>query len=282
MKIALLGGGVVGQTYGAAFAKNGATLAGICDSKPSDALKALAAELGVAVHPTPGEWLADVDMVISAVFGTVALPVFEAALPFLTAGTQYVDMTTADPEDMQRADALAKAKGIRFTDVAITGAVNLQGIRTPLLFAGADANAAAALYISSGSPVNVVGPKPGDAATLKLLRSIFTKGMEALAVECLVTAEKRGLREELHLVLKDIDDGSLRNLMESMVRTHIEHSGRRANEVIEAQRQMQAAGVTPVVMPAVQARFEQTVQQLAARGYTGKDTEAALQWLSTP
>ncbi len=280
MKTIILGGGVVGQCYAQALAAQGHALAGFCDPQPGDALRALAQAHGAPIHAEPGAWMQGAELAVSAVFGTAALGVARAALAHLPRGALYVDMTTADPEDMVRADQIAQAGGHRFVDVAITGAVNLSGARTPLLCAGGSAAEVAALLGACGAPIRTVGARPGDAASLKLLRSIFTKGMEALAVECLVTAERKGLRAELHEVLSDIDEGSLRETMESMVRTHIPHAARRRNEVIEAQRQMRLAGVAPIVLPGVEQLFERTQQALAAQGYGGQNTADALAWLA--
>ena len=280
MNIAILGGGVVGQCYADAFAAQGHCIVGVADVRPSAQLLQWAGERKIALHPAAGEWLHAADLVVSAVFGTVALDVARMALPHLAGHAIYVDMTTADPADMAQANELAGHLGHQFVDVAITGAVNLSGARTPLLCAGDKAETVRELYASIGASIRVVGSKPGDAATLKLLRSIFTKGMEALTIECLVTAEKRGLRAELHKVLSDIDEGSLPELMESMVRTHIAHAGRRRNEVVEAQQQMRLSGVDPVVMPAVQQLFERTAAAPAFTQFDGKDTAAALNWLA--
>ena len=127
--------------------------------------------------------------------------------------------------------------------------------------------------------IQVVGTQPGDAASLKLLRSIFTKGLEALSVECLLTAERQGLRAQLHDILGDIDQTSLKLLMESMVQTHIEHSARRQKEVAEAQRQMQQVGIRPLVLPAVEALFQRTATRQAHTPFKGQGIEAALEWL---
>lgn len=273
---------MVGQCYAQALQAQGHTIAAFCDHAPSDALRALAAQLGAPIHAAPGPWLADAELAVSAVFGTAALDLARASFAHLQAGALYLDMTTADPQAMREAEALARQRGVRFVDVAITGAVNLSGARTPLLCAGADAGEAARLLAACGAPVQVAGDQPGDAAELKLLRSIFTKGLEALAVECLVTAERKGLRETLFRVLSDIDQGSLRETMESMVRTHIVHAGRRRNEVVEARRQMELAGVPAIVLAGVQQRFEHTLAQQQARPYAGQTTADALAWLGAP
>lgn len=280
MKIALIGGGMVGRSFGEALAANGMTVAWIWDAKPSAELQAFAKSMGASVHEGPGPWLAKADLVVSAVFGTVAYEVAELAMPHMHANALFVDMTTADPSDMEKASALSKKHHVSFVDVAITGAVNLHGAKTPLLCAGEKAEDIAQIFKKLGTPIQVVGDKPGDAAALKLLRSIFTKGLEAISVECLLTAEKRGLRNQIHEILSDVDQGSLRALMESMVCTHIEHSARRQKEVVEAQRQMVQAGVVPLVTHSVEQLFARTANRQSTSPFAGKGIESALVWLA--
>ncbi|MDH0365232.1 NAD(P)-dependent oxidoreductase [Comamonas aquatica] len=280
MKFAVLGGGMVGSCYTQALLQQGHVLVGLCDLQPSNQISTTVQEAGAQIHNAPGAWLSDADVVLSAVFGTVAHEIFRASLGHLKRGTLYVDMTTADPLEMKACAALARETQVDFVDVAITGAVNLGGAKTPLLLAGEQAQAVQELYAPFGGSVRVVGSNPGEAASLKLLRSIFTKGMEALAVECLGTAEAMGLREQLYVVLEDIDQTPLRSLMESMVQTHIPHSGRRRNEVIEAQHQIKAQGLLPIVSQGVEAMFAATAQAQATHPYSGTSITDALHWLN--
>lgn len=274
---------MVGACYMQAFLEQGHSLVGLCDLQPNAAVAGTVQAAGAHVHTAPGAWLAGADVVVSAVFGTVAREVFAASLPHLQQGAVYVDMTTADPGEMRECAELAQGgaqgRAVHFVDVAITGAVNLGGKKTPLLVAGGKAGFVQELFLPLGGSVRVVGEQPGDAASLKLLRSIYTKGVEALAVECLVTAEQMGLREPLYAVLQDIDETPLRTLMESMVRTHIPHSARRRNEVAEAQQQMVRNGLAPIVSPAVEALFATTARAHAAQPFTGASTDEAIAWL---
>ena len=276
---------MVGACYMQAFVEQGNSLVGLCDLQPNAAVAAAVQAAGAQVHTTPGAWLAGADVVVSAVFGTVARSLFEACLPHLGNGAVYVDMTTADPQEMRACAGLAErgaqGRAVHFVDVAITGAVNLGGKKTPLLVAGGKAGFVQKLFLPFGGSVRVVGEQPGDAAALKLLRSIYTKGTEALAVECLVTAQQMGLREQLYAVLQDIDETPLRTLMESMVRTHIPHSTRRRNEVAEARQQMARHGLAPIVLPAVEALFAATAQAHAAQPFTGTSTDEAIAWLGS-
>jgi 3-hydroxyisobutyrate dehydrogenase-like beta-hydroxyacid dehydrogenase len=257
------------------------TVGWIWDANPAPELHQWADSVQASVFTDAGPWLSEAELVVSAVFGSAAYEVAQKAVAHMRQGACFVDMTTADPDDMEKAAALLKSQGMAFVDVAIVGAVQLHRAKTPLLCAGEKADEVAALFTQLGTPIQVVGRQPGDAAALKLLRSIFTKGLEALSIECLLTAEKRGLREQVHAILSDVDQGSLRALMESMVCTHIEHSARRQQEVVEAQRQMQHAEVSPLVTSAVEQLFARTAHNQSTTPYTGKNIESALEWLAT-
>ena len=118
---------------------------------------------------------------------------------YLRPATVIVDLTTAAPGDKQTAFHLAAEHHIQYVDAVILGAIALTGAATPLLAAGPAGAEAMRDFAGLGAPVRVLPQaRPGDAAALKLLRTILTKGLEALAVECLVAAEKQGIRTELY------------------------------------------------------------------------------------
>lgn len=121
----------------------------------------------------------------------------------------------------------------------------------------------------------------GDAISLKFLRSVLTKGMEALSVELLMSAEKQGVREELYAQLSDIDKIALRSVIDSMVRTHVIHAQRRAHEVQDAQRELTSLGLRSTVLPGVEERFHKTIESLAAHPLPVAEpsVEQALDWL---
>ena len=63
---------------------------------------------------------------------------------------------------------------------------------TPALASGDGAERFAEIVQPLGMPVEVVGDEPGDAAGLKLLRSVFMKGVAASALESVEGAKARG------------------------------------------------------------------------------------------
>ncbi|WP_313440077.1 NAD(P)-binding domain-containing protein [Novosphingobium sp.] len=269
MTIAIIGCGEVGLIYATAFEEAGHSLA-LCDLRPSERALAFAHERGLQLHPAPGAWIANCDIVVSVVFGTVSLAVAKQALAEMKAGALYVDMTTADPAAIRVAAALAAEQGVDYADVAILGAVALSGRRTNLLGAGSGIAATAALFDAIDAPFKQVEDgTAGDAAAIKILRSVFTKGLEALTVECFLAADQQGVTDKLHDALSDIDQASLRDFLGTLIRTHVVHAGRRLKEVEEAERQLKQAGLPVAVLPGVRALFERTKTRIEASPLPG-------------
>lgn len=281
MKIAIIGAGEVGLTYARPWVAAGHQIV-LCDLKPSSLASAFADEQGLALFTSIAEAVSGCEAVVSCVFGTVSLTVAEQAFAAMPPGALYVDMTTADPAQIRKAAGIALERGIDYVDVAILGAIALTHEKTNLLAAGAGIAQALDLYASAGAPLKQVGGgSAGDAAALKILRSVFTKGLEALTIECFMAAEQQGVTDQLHEALSDIDQASLRSFLGTLIRTHVVHAPRRLKEVEEAERQLQAAHMPVAVLPGVKALFQRTSEQMAAAPLeTASPTlEQAFTWL---
>ena len=281
MHIAIIGLGEVGRCYAAALHGAGFELS-LCEARPAPAAAKLAADWGLALHAKPGAWLAQAEWVLSCVTGAVALEVVQQLAPLLAPGASIADLTTASPDTKRRAARQAAEHGLRYVDTAIMGAISLNLARTPLLAAGAGADAFKELLERAGAPVQVLaGAVAGDAISLKILRSVFTKGMEALCVELLMSAEKQGVREQLYAQLNDIDQTPLRSFIDMLVRTHVVHARRRAHEVHDAQGELLAQGLPSLVLPGVEHRFRHTAAALEQHppAMAEPNIDQALQWL---
>ena len=84
-----------------------------------------------------------------------------------------------------------------------------QGIKAPMLVAGEDVEPVVAWMNANGFVATLLGPKPGSASSVKMLRSVIMKGIEALGVEALVTAERQGILKEVMGCLGDVDADEL-------------------------------------------------------------------------
>jgi 3-hydroxyisobutyrate dehydrogenase-like beta-hydroxyacid dehydrogenase len=282
MVLCIVGYGEVGRIYAEALSAAGVTVDRICEPRFTDTSRESAAALGAGTEETLGPWLHEVDVVISAVTGSVASEVAEDCFRFMKADALFADLTTATPETMQDVASLARDRGIAFVDVAILGAVSIRKGKTALACAGEGAERFRNIADMLGAPLKVLPGPAGDAVRLKLLRSLFTKGLEALAVECLVAAERAHLRKDLYEILSDVDETPLIPFLEVLVRTHVLHAGRRHHEVSDAENQLLSDGLEPRVTPGVRGLFGRTAG--AGSPPTGEQDspsiEAALAWLA--
>jgi 3-hydroxyisobutyrate dehydrogenase-like beta-hydroxyacid dehydrogenase len=232
-EIAVLGLGEAGGRLAGDLAAAGAVVRGY-DPDPARAGTASSAE----------EAVAGADVVLSANAPGAAVAAAESALPALGEDAVYADLNTASPAMKQKLAAIA---GERFADVALLGPVPEKGLGTPALASGPAAQAFAAALQPLGMPVEVVSERAGDAAEMKLLRSVFMKGLAASAIESLDAADRAGhagwLRREIAGVI-----GA--PLLDRLVEGSRMHAARRIEEMDAARDLLLELGVEPRVTAA--------------------------------
>jgi 3-hydroxyisobutyrate dehydrogenase-like beta-hydroxyacid dehydrogenase len=187
------------------------------------------------------------DVVLSVNAAANALPAAREALPALSPGAIYADLNTAGPELKRELAALVEGGGAQFADVALLGPVPDRGLRTPALASGAGARAFAEAFEPLGMPVEAVSEQPGDAAALKLLRSVFMKGLAAAALESLAAADAAGQREWLEGQLGAVIGGQL---LERLVEGSRVHAARRVDELAAARELLLSLGIEPRITEA--------------------------------
>jgi 3-hydroxyisobutyrate dehydrogenase-like beta-hydroxyacid dehydrogenase len=194
----------------------------------------------------PAAAVAGAPVVLSLTTAAAARDAAAAALPGLESGALFADLNTAAPELKRELASLVPF----FVDVSLLGAVPVSGLATPALASGPGAERFAELFEPLGMPVEVVSDRPGDASALKLLRSVFMKGLAAAAVESLAAAEAVGRREWLEAQLAAvITPALLRRLVEGSRR----HAARRVDEMDAACELLASLGVEPRIAGASRA-----------------------------
>jgi 3-hydroxyisobutyrate dehydrogenase-like beta-hydroxyacid dehydrogenase len=151
---------------------------------------------------------------------------------------------------------------VSFADIAIMAPVPGRGLRTPMVASGPGAAAASSMLGACGATVDVLAGPAGAAATRKLLRSVFYKGMAAAAVEALLAARAAGcedwLREHIAAEFAAADGATLARLEEGSY----QHAVRRGHEMAAA-----AELLGELSVPARIARASQLwLEDLARRG----------------
>jgi len=188
--------------------------------------------------------LAGVDLVLSLVTADQALAVAEAAAECLPAGAIYCDMNSVAPQTKQEAARLIDAAGGHYVDVAVMAPVDPARLSVPLLLSGAQAQGAQARLAALGfANIRVVGEVVGRASSIKMIRSVMVKGMEALTAECILAAETAGVRAE---VLASLDASEKMKPWESRANYNLDrmlvHGLRRAAEMEEVVKTLEGLG----------------------------------------
>lgn len=223
------------------------------------ALGEAARALGIPIKGGYDATLADADLIFAVVPGEDAAPAAQAAAPHLKPGALYLDLCTVTPAMAEADRAIIEAAGARYVDVAVMGSFYSSGHKAPLLLAGEHAGEACRWLVDQGFVATVLGPRPGSASGVKMLRSIMMKGIEALAVETLVAAREQGLLEEVLACFGDVDGRPFRDTLQNLVRTHVVHAYRRWEEMGMVARTLQEAGIEPLMTGATQRTHRRTV-----------------------
>jgi 3-hydroxyisobutyrate dehydrogenase-like beta-hydroxyacid dehydrogenase len=183
--------------------------------------------------------VAGAEVVLSVNAAAVALGAAREALPALGSDALYADLNTAAPALKRQLAALV---GNGFADVGLLGPVPATGLATPALASGPGADAFAQALEPFGMPVSVVSDQAGDAAAMKLVRSVFMKGLAASALESVAAAEAAShgdwLKDEIAAVIG-------RPLLDRLLEGSRAHAARRVDELEAAAELLRELGVEP-------------------------------------
>ncbi|NQU64347.1 MAG: NAD(P)-dependent oxidoreductase [SAR324 cluster bacterium] len=110
---------------------------------------------------------------------------------------KFDNESTSSPGLKQTLAEKAAERALDFADIALMAVVPGNGIRNPALVSGTGAERFLRTFGPLGMSVESLGLTAGDAATRKLLRSVFMKDLAAVMIEALSAAQKAGMSEWL-------------------------------------------------------------------------------------
>ncbi|WP_088184579.1 NAD(P)-dependent oxidoreductase [Sphingobium sp. Z007] len=192
--ITLIGFGEAGSTFAAA----GDWRARACAYDRDPARGDVMAQLGVTRSEALSDAVCGVPVILSLVTADQALAVARDAAALMVPGTVFCDMNSVAPQTKQAAAALIEAAGGHYVDVAVMAPVDPAGLNVPLLLSGAQAaDAEARLRALGFGKTRVVGADVGRASSIKMIRSVMVKGIEALTAECVLAADAADVLDEV-------------------------------------------------------------------------------------
>lgn len=263
-----LGFGEAASLFATGFAAQGLTLSAYDPSVnggPGEALlRDRAARSGTALLPGLDAF-SDAEWIFAMVPPAKARIAATDVAPHLTADAFYVDFSSASPADKRAAADIVGASGARYVDAGIIGSVPASGHRVPVIASGPDVPAFRDAFAPFGMDIALVGDEIGIAAGTKLVRSILAKGLEALYVEALVVAERSGVTEKvLDSFCAFLDARSARETAALLLKSHVVHAARRADEVLMSRDLVLEAGVSPLMTDAIIGVMKRTAETSAA------------------
>ena len=246
--IAVLGFGEAGSLLARDLVAAGASVRGYDPAVP--------APDGVTGAGSDAEAASGADLVLSVNSAKEAVDALLASLPAMRPGAVWADLNTAAPAVKQRLAEIGRSRDVPVTDIAMMAPVPGKGLRVPMLASGEAAGEVAALLGGYGADVEVLDGPAGLAATKKLLRSVFYKGMAASIVEALEAAGAAGyedwLREHIAEELSKADASTVNRIVTGTR----QHAVRRGAEMAAAAEMLADFGVEPIMADASRALHE--------------------------
>jgi len=164
----------------------------------------------------------------------------------LKPGALWFDGNSCAPDTKRQAAAAIEGAGAHYIDMAIMAPVHPKKHLVPIKLAAPKAGDAATALRGLGMHPEVVGDTVGDASTIKMLRSVMIKGLEALVAECFLSARRAGVEEQVIASLEASDpDIAWRTRGAYNIERMIVHGARRAAELREVAKTVEGLGLYP-------------------------------------
>ena len=206
---------------------------------------ARANELDIRIKFSLQELVRDSDLIFSTVTADQAFKVARESCQFLKDGAYFFDLNSCAPSSKQNSCKSIEANGGCYVDVAVMAPVYAKKHLVPLLISGDKASQAHAILEKLPMDIKIIEGPVGRASSIKMVRSIMVKGLEALTAECTLAAvEADVLDEVLHSLSAehphfDMHKHSIYNFERSL-----SHGKRRAEELKEVSKMLQDLKLT--------------------------------------
>lgn len=178
------------------------------------------------------------NIVFSTAIPSAASHIAKEIAPYLHKDLVFIDLNSSSPMTKKKNYEYLRARSsmhaMQYVDGCIMGSVDSRGANIPIILCGEKAEYISHFMNEHGMSVDYIQGTPGDASAVKMIRSVFMKGIEVLFVEMLDGAYNYNVEET---VLKSIRDTfntySFDSLVDMLVTSHSIHAKRRFGEMTE-------------------------------------------------
>ncbi|CEL25435.1 NAD(P)-dependent oxidoreductase [Methanobacterium formicicum] len=255
IKLGFLGFGEVASTLSEGLLAHGVEVSTCLEGRSQRSME-LAKSSGVGLFDSLTELSESSDILLSAVVPAEAV-IVAAEVGGGDFDGVYVDLNNVSPGTVK--EAFSHITNGKTVDGAIMGGIK-NGLGTPIIASGEFAEDFAELN-QYGMNIEVIGPEPGQASGLKMLRSAYTKGVSALLFETLYPAYKMGVDEVLLRYLSQTEGSHFKEASISRLKSSALHAQRRAQEMSEV-HQFLSQYEDPVITPATREFFHNLLDKI--------------------
>jgi 3-hydroxyisobutyrate dehydrogenase-like beta-hydroxyacid dehydrogenase len=200
------------------------------------------------------------DIILSAVTTQAARAVARNCASFLSQGQIYVDLNSTSPNIKKELESIIEGSEAEFVEGSILGAMRTSGAGSRILMGGRRAQEVAKRLSALGLNASFYANEIGKSSAFKMLRSIFTKGVETLLLEMLLAGRRAGIDSDLW---KDISSYMNSKPFESIgsnwVISHAIAHERRYYEIQQVVETMRVLGVEPILTLGTLAVFRRSL-----------------------
>ena len=273
-RVGFIGFGEVASVFSEALGARGAEVAAhdVMMDRPGglDTLRTRDRTGGMRFLPLPG-LVAGVDCVLSTVTTSVAVAAARNAAAHLRPGQTYVDLNATAPTIKREVAAIVSATGAHFVEGAILGAIGVTGAQTKILIGDERGEQSAEMLTRLGLNTVFYSREIGKASTFKMLRSVFSKGLEALLLEYLVAGKRAGIQDDLWQEIVELfTQNSFERVATNWIQTHATAHERRYHEVVQVAAVLRELGLEPVLTGATEWFFQRSGALALKDAFAGK------------
>jgi 3-hydroxyisobutyrate dehydrogenase-like beta-hydroxyacid dehydrogenase len=246
----IVGHGVVGSLFSRLLCHHGARVLSydcLLDRPDTASLMQKKIEDDGSKACSLAEVLAASDYILSVVTPQSCREIADCVSRSLRGGQVFVDLTSTSPAVKRRIGAIVTNSGAKFVEGVILGAVS--SFTSPVILLGGPASkGAASVFQQYGLAARFYSLEIGRASAFKMLRSIFSKGIEAVLVETLVAARRAGLLDEIWEEIRTtLSTGKVESTLQTWIRSHARSAQRRCHEMQEVSQFLDEIGIQAVL-----------------------------------
>ncbi len=220
-------------------------------------IRARAQEAGVPLLNSALEVAKGSDVLFAAVPSSNTLEVCRLVRDVLRPGQLYVDVSASTPRVKQQIWDQIKDTGVLFVDAAMLGSLPKDKHKVPISASGNGAAQFLQTMGPVGMNITLAGEQAGAASAIKLVRSIFMKGIATLMIEMLLAADAYDVSDEVvSSIGESMDNIPFTSHLDRLVTGSAIHSVRRAKELDGSISLLEEAGLAATMTAASKEALE--------------------------